>query len=66
MTLEEIKSSEALFLRPQDVAGVMGCDPQYIRIQAREKPAALGFPVTVTGRRTRIPRIPFLRYLGVE
>lgn len=66
MTLEEIKNSDKTVLTANDVAPVLRCDPQCIRIMARENPALLGFPVTVVGSRTKIPRLPFLRYMGVE
>lgn len=64
MTVEEIKRSGKAFLIPTDIAGVLGCNPNYIRAAAREKPESLGFPVTVLGTRTRIPRKPFLAYIG--
>lgn len=63
MTLDEIKRSDKLFLTPAEVAPVIGCDPQTLRIMAREDPALLGFPVTVMKSRTRIPRIPFIKFL---
>ena len=64
MTLYEIKASDALFLTPAQVAPIIGCDPHLIRLQARDRPERLGFPVTVTGSRTKIPRKPFLKWLG--
>lgn len=64
MTLEQIKNSDKVFLLPQDIAEVMGSNAQSIRLSARL--GVLGFPVTFSGNRTKIPRIPFLRYLGVE
>lgn len=66
MTLEEIKRSEKTFLTPADVAPVIGCDPQFIRIVAQSAPEQLGFPVTRIGTRTKIPRVPFLRFIGME
>lgn len=66
MTLNEIKASEAIMLKPADVAGVLAADAQSIRLQAREFPEALGFPVICVGNRTKIPRKPFLRFLGEE
>ena len=66
MTLEEIKQSDAVFLTPDDIARVIGCHTQFIRVAARESPNLLGFPVCVIGTRTRIPRKPFLRFLGEE
>ena len=66
MTLEEIRSSPKLFLTPADIAEVLGSDPQTIRIVARDHPARLGFPITRVGKMTKIPRLPFLAYLGYK
>lgn len=65
MTVEEIKQSNADVLTAADVAGVLGCKPYSIIVQAKTAPAALGFPVAVIGSRVKIPRIPFLKFLGV-
>ncbi len=69
MTLEEIKASDKVMLNAVDVAEILETDPHSIRIMAHEHPAALGFPVTICGdkgRRVKIPRVQFLRYLGVD
>ena len=66
MTLDEIRASEKTFLTPADVAGVLAADAQSIRLQAREFPEALGFPVICVRNRVKIPRKPFLRFLGEE
>lgn len=66
MTLEEIKKSDKEFLFAADVAPVLGCDPHYIRLAAKNHPEYLGFPVVRMGTRTRIPRTAFLKYLGYE
>ena len=66
MTLDEIRASDKTFLTPADVAGILAADAQSIRLQARELPEALGFPVICVGNRTKIPRKPFLRFLGEE
>ena len=42
---------------------VLGIDAQTLRITARTKPKALGFPVICSGRRVVIPRIPFIRFI---
>lgn len=63
MTLDDIKAMKKECLSPAIVAQVMGCDPHYIRLQARQNPAALGFPVNVQGTRTRIPRRAFIRWM---
>lgn len=64
MTLDELMQSKKLFVNPSDIAPILRCDPQCIRHQARASPSALGFPVIVQGSRVRIPRIPFLRFIG--
>ena len=66
MTLSEIKASEAIMLKPADVADVLGCDPHSIRVQAHEYPESLGFNVILLGNRTLIPRKAFLKFLGEE
>ena len=63
--LEKIKASEKFFLTPAEVAPVLGSDPQSIRLAARHQDQ-LGFPYSVVGTRVKIPRIPFLRFLGIE
>ena len=64
MTLEEIKRSTELWLTPEDVAPVVGCNPQKIRVTAHENPILLGFPVTVVGTRVKIWRKKFLEFIG--
>lgn len=66
MTLDEIKASDKSVLTPAEVAEVLGCDAQDVRIQARTAPERLGFPVIIIKSRTKIPRIPFLRYMGEQ
>lgn len=62
-TLEEIRASGRDVLTPADVAPVLGCDPHYIRVAARQCPERLGFPVVLIGNRTKIPRIAFIKYM---
>lgn len=64
MRIDDIIVSNKIYLTPSDVAAILHCDPQCIRVQAQADPVKLGFPVIVIGTRVRIPRIPFLRYLG--
>ena len=63
MNLSDIHHSPKAYLTPVEVAAVLNCDPHSIRTQAHRDPSRLGYPVIVIGRRVRIPRIPFLRYL---
>ena len=64
MTINEMLHSTEPFLSPSDVAEVLHCDPQSIRAQAQSDPRKLGYPVIIINRRIRIPRIPFLHFLG--
>lgn len=64
MTLEDIIRSDKPFITPQDAADVLQCSAQLIRIQARDNPEALGFPVIRVGNRTKIPRKAFVRFMG--
>ena len=64
MTLDEIRNSTKEVLTPADIADVLNADPQDIRVQARTAPEKLGFPVIIIKSRTKIPRLPFLRYMG--
>jgi hypothetical protein len=66
MTIEEIKASPKMFLIPADIAPLIGSDPHTIRCTAKQRPDLLGFEFTFTGNRMKIPRIPFLRFLGEE
>lgn len=62
-TLEEVWARGRDVLTPADVAPVLGCDPHYIRVAARQCPARLGFPVVLICKRTKIPRIAFIKYM---
>ncbi len=65
-TIQEIIALDQEFLTPVQAAGVLGTSAQSIRVAARQRPELLGFPVVVIGTRTKIPRVPFLRFLGVD
>jgi hypothetical protein len=66
LTLAEIEAMTTDVLTPAQVAGVLHLDQDTIRLQARSCPALLGFPVIVAGNRTKIPRVPFLRFMRGE
>lgn len=65
-TLEELAASKKPFFTPADICGVVGCDPQTLRLTARQKPGQLGFPSMVLGNRVKFPRIPFLGFMGIK
>jgi hypothetical protein len=66
MTIDEIKTCDREFLTPAQVAPLLGCDAQDVRVQAKIAPERLGFPVIIIKSRTKIPRIPFLRFMGID
>ena len=66
MTIEEIRTSDKLFLRPLDIKDILKCDPQTMRVTARRNVQQLGFPASYIGDELKIPRIPFLHWLGVD
>lgn len=63
MTLQDIKQMEKDVITPAEAAQVVGCDPQLIRLEARERPENLGFPVIIVRSRIKIPRVAFIRYM---
>ena len=63
VTLDEIKASDKSVLTPAEVAEVLGCDPQDVRVAARQRPDLLGFNVAVFGTRVKVPRLAFIRWM---
>lgn len=63
MTWEEIKASDKLILTAQDVAPVLNCDPQTLRLAARQQKELIGFNCSVIGQSLRIPRLAFIRWM---
>lgn len=66
--LKRWAESDALYLTTEEAAEILACDRCNISTMAatQEGREALGFRVIRIGGRTKIPRIPFLRYLGYE
>ena len=63
MTLDDLRKIDREFLTPAQVAEILGCDPQGIRVWARQRPEGLGFPVCIVGSRTKIPRRAFVAWM---
>lgn len=61
MTLQDIERIPREFLTAVQVAPVLGADPQTVRMQARQRPDLLPFPVVCLGSRVKIPKAAFLR-----
>jgi hypothetical protein len=62
-TLSELERMDCPTITPATVASILGQDPQSIRDQAHYDPKMLGYPVIVTGRRIKIPRLPFIQFI---
>jgi hypothetical protein len=62
MTREDLENYPRAFITPAIAAVVTGQDPQTIRLQARQRPDLLGYPVNVCKTRVRIPKVPFMEY----
>ena len=65
-TISDLMITDKPMLTPEDISSVLGSDPQTIRIAAKQNPKALGFPVCVIGNRVKIPRAPFLEFIGAK
>lgn len=63
MTLKDLEKTEGEILLAADVAKVLRVNPESIRLQARECPERLGFPVVVIGNKVIIPKEGFLAHM---
>lgn len=61
--LEKIEELAAETITAVQAARVLKCSPHLIRVAARTRPELLGFSVISLGKRTLIPRIPFIQFL---
>ena len=66
MTLDELEALPKEILTCADVAPILMANPATIHGQAVERPELLGFPVIVAGRRVKIPKAAFLRFMRGE
>ncbi len=63
LSIADLEKMDCPSITAEVAAAVLDHDPQSIRLQAHCDPKMLGYPVIVTGRRVKIPRIPFINYL---
>lgn len=61
---DQIENTDIEVLTCANVSGVLRANPATIHLQATERPELLGFPVVVVGSRVKIPRVPFMRFMG--
>lgn len=64
LTKSQIMECPDEVLTCQNVSGVLSSNPNTIHLMATDRPELLGFPAIVMGSRVKIPRIPFMRYMG--
>lgn len=64
MNIPEMRKSTKVFLTAEDVAELLESDAADIRNQAQADQSKLGFQTIIIGTRVKIPRIPFLRFIG--
>ena len=64
--IQAIVDSDKVFLTPADIAPILGMDAHSIRLTARQRPELFKFEFILSGNRTKIPRISFLRYIGIN
>lgn len=65
-TLADIESLDCEILTCAQVAPILCANPDTIRGQAMERPELLGFPVICAGRRVKIPKAAFVRFMKGE
>ena len=63
--LEKVLVCEKLMLTPDDVAPLLGTTANTLRKTAKNTPQLLGFPFTYCGSNMKIPKQPFLEFIGV-
>ena len=63
MSVNEMKGLEKDFLTPMEIAPCLGCTAYAINQQAAADASKLGFPVVIIGKRVKIPREAFIRFM---
>ena len=63
MTVKEALKSEKIMLTSSEAGSLLGMHPQTLNLKAKNN--SLPFPFIRSGTRTKIPRVPLLKWLGV-
>ena len=66
LTLDDLAAVDRDWLTCAQVAPILGANADSIRGQARVCPERLGFPSICFGNQVRIPKVPFLRFMGYQ
>ena len=64
LTLDDLRGMEQETITPAVAAKVLRCDPNWIRVAARQ--GSLDFPTVLLGHRVKIPRLAFIRFMEGE
>lgn len=70
MTLSQLESMPREYLTPADIAPIFGVDPQDIRYRIwedkKKKRNSFQFPVEIFGKRIKIPKAAFIKFMRGE
>ena len=64
MTLNDLLLMNTPVIPGTWAAQVMGMDPTRLIGYARERPDLVPYPYQLSGNRMKVPRVPFLKWLG--
>lgn len=56
------KAHKKPYMTPDDVAKLLGVNPQMVRVSLKQRAAGWDFPFTMCGRNIRIPRDGFMTW----
>ena len=65
MTLNDLLLMNTPVIPGTWAAQAMGMDPTRLIGYARERPELVPYPYQLSGNRMKIPRIPFLKWIGI-
>jgi len=65
MTLDDLVLMNSAVIPGTWAAQVMGMNPTKLIGYAKERPELIQFPFQLSGNHMKIPRVPFLKWLGV-
>ena len=65
MTLDDLVRMDSAVIPGTWAAQVMGMKPTRLIGYARERPELIPFTYQLSGNHMKIPRVPFLKWLGV-
>lgn len=66
MTLTEIEKLTSETLTCKQVAAVLGCGEYWLHTQIIEDQSKVQFPTIVYGKRVKIPRLAFIKFMRGE